>query len=598
MSPKNSANGSINPTKNVSASNSCKILHLNTRSIKKHYEELEALISCFESPPSIICLTESWLTNVDDPNLFKVTKYNTCLSKSRVGRGGGIMIQMRDEVSLIEELNCDLDESLLAHLKIGDLKIALLVYNPPRANKQNFIFELDNTLENLNDSYDRIIVCGDFNINVLDTNRLTSTYLSTLRSNGFELSFLEPTRISQNTETCLDHFFVKNLKVQKAFVMENQSYCDHLPTVLQIETNNGISFSQTRFRDTSFLKSPKKMALFIETLSESLATIKYQEVDDVDNAFQKFEIAFNQVFEVFAPYRIPNGNRTGKPIWFDKTLKNLICKRNQLHKTWKKDKKNRGKIDKFKGLRTKVEKTIKAKKKHYYEQIFLKCIGDSKQVYKFINELKGVTSKNTNIPSLSKKGKRVEDHLAIANELNNFFVNIGPNLKDAIPKEVFVRPKVNSSQSMWLYQTNCDEIIEVINDLKGKSSSRIDDISTILIKETKSLTCKNLVYLINTSFKFGKFPSKLKRAKIVPLHKAGAKDDVNNYRPISLLIVWSKIFERIMYNRIYTYFETFDLFNPNQFGFRKKHSTIDAIAKLTETIRENSNLEVITFLLT
>ena len=222
-------------------------------------------------------------------------------------------------------------------------------------------------------------------------------------------------------------------------------------------------------------------------------------MDDVDNAFQKFEIAFNQVFEVFAPYRIPNGNGTGKPIWFDKTLKNLICKRNQLHKSWKKDKKNRGKLDKFKGLRTKVEKTIKAKKKHYYEQIFLKCIGDSKQVYKFINELKGVTCKNTNIPSLSKNSKRVEDHLAIANELNNFFVIIGPNLKDAIPKEVFVRPQVNSSQSMWLYQTNCDEIIEVINDLKGKSSSGIDDISTILIKETKSLTCKHLVYLINTS---------------------------------------------------------------------------------------------------
>ena len=81
----------------------------------------------------------------------------------------------------------------------------------------------------------------------------------------------------------------------------------------------------------------------------------------------------------------------------------------------------------------------------------------------------------------------------------------------------------------------------------------------------------------------------------MPLHKAGAKDDVNNYRPISLLIVWTKIFERIMYNRIYTYFETFDLFNANQFGFRKKYTTIDAIAKLTETIRKNSNLEVITF---
>ena len=96
-------------------------------------------------------------------------------------------------------------------------------------------------------------------------------------------------------------------------------------------------------------------------------------------------------------------------------------------------------------------------------------------------------------------------------------------------------------------------------------------------------------------FKDGKFPSILKQTKIVPLHKAVSKDEINNYRPISLLIVWSKVFERVMYNRIYTYFETFGLFHPNQFGFRKKHSTIDAIAKLTEKVRESLNGQVATF---
>ena len=108
-------------TKIRPASNHYRILHLNTRSIKKHHEELEALISCFESPPSVICLTESWLTVNDDPNLFKVTNYNTCMSISRSGRGGGIMIQISDEVNLIEELNCELNESLLVHLKFGEL---------------------------------------------------------------------------------------------------------------------------------------------------------------------------------------------------------------------------------------------------------------------------------------------------------------------------------------------------------------------------------------------------------------------------------------------------------------------------------------------
>ena len=116
---------------------------------------------------------------------------------------------------------------------------------------------------------------------------------------------------------------------------------------------------------------------------------------------------------------------------------------------------------------------------------------------------------------------------------------------------------------MWLYEINCNKILQIIEDLKVKSSSGVDDISTILIKKTGFLNCNHLVHLVNKSFKDGKFPSILKQAKIVDLHKAGAKDEINNYRPISLLIEWSKVFERVMYNRIYTYFETFGLFHPN-----------------------------------
>ena len=100
-------------TKIRSASNDYKVLHLNTRPIKKR-----ALIFCFESPRSVLCLTESWLTVIDDPILINVANYNTCLSKSS-SRCGGIMIQISDEVNLIEELNCKLNESLLVHSKFG-----------------------------------------------------------------------------------------------------------------------------------------------------------------------------------------------------------------------------------------------------------------------------------------------------------------------------------------------------------------------------------------------------------------------------------------------------------------------------------------------
>ena len=92
----------------------------------------------------------------------------------------------------------------------------------------------------------------------------------------------------------------------------------------------------------------------------------------------------------------------------------------------------------------------------------------------------------------------------------------------------------------------------------------------------------------------GIFPEDLKRAQVIPLNKGDSKVDLNNYRPISLLIVFSKIFERIMYNRIYQYLEHFQLLYSKQFGLRKKQSTIDAIAELTERLRENYKSRTVT----
>ena len=79
------------------------------------------------------------------------------------------------------------------------------------------------------------------------------------------------------------------------------------------------------------------------------------------------------------------------------------------------------------------------------------------------------------------------------------------------------------------------------------------------------------------------------------MHKSGSRVDENNYRPISLLIVWSKIFERAMYTRIYNYLEKFSFIYSRQFGFRSKHSTIDALVDFTEKMRSCGNQNVVTF---
>ena len=80
----------------------------------------------------------------------------------------------------------------------------------------------------------------------------------------------------------------------------------------------------------------------------------------------------------------------------------------------------------------------------------------------------------------------------------------------------------------------------------------------------------------------------MKLAKVIPIYKAKAKNDISNYRPISILPTISKIMEQIIHKRLYTFLHTCDIFYPNQYGFRHQHSTIHAVTKLVSDIIKNT----------
>jgi hypothetical protein len=91
----------------------------------------------------------------------------------------------------------------------------------------------------------------------------------------------------------------------------------------------------------------------------------------------------------------------------------------------------------------------------------------------------------------------------------------------------------------------------------------------------------------------------MKVAQVIPLFKSGATDTCGNYRPISLLSNLSKIFERAMYNRLYSYLESRQLINPSQFGFSKMHSTNNALVSIIEHVKkinDNGNFVCCLFL--
>ena len=103
---------------------------------------------------------------------------------------------------------------------------------------------------------------------------------------------------------------------------------------------------------------------------------------------------------------------------------------------------------------------------------------------------------------------------------------------------------------MYIETVESNEVISIVNKMKSKTSSGHDSISTKLIKQSINNIIEPLTIIINKSLSTGIIPNQLKIAKVIPIHKQSDKKLLNNYRPISLLPAFSKIFEKVVFNRI------------------------------------------------
>ena len=173
----------------------------------------------------------------------------------------------------------------------------------------------------------------------------------------------------------------------------------------------------------------------------------------------------------------------------------------------------------------------------------------------------------------------------IANTLNKHFTNIGKNLAEKIVpqqnltfKTYLTDPIANS---LYLRPTDFDEILKEINRLKTKATL---DIRVSLLKHLKQEIVNGLMIIFNKSFEKGRLPEMLKIAKVIPIFKGENPTDPNNYRPISLLSIFDKLLEKVMYNRVNAFLTKHKIFYKYQVGFRENHATADALSEVIDFI--------------
>ena len=236
-----------------------------------------------------------------------------------------------------------------------------------------------------------------------------------------------------------------------------------------------------------------------------------------------------------------------------------------------------------------LQKTIRLAKTQYYHTQFENFKSDIKKTWNQINEILSKKKKSAELPKYFVIGnKTITENTDIANCFNNFFCNIGPSLANTIispcNKAYTDYMKQNITSSFSFDSVTTEHVAKLIRKLKSKSSSGHDGLSSIQLKYISDDIITVLTHIINQSLCTGIFPTSLKIAKISPIFKKGDPHLTDNYRPISLLPVMSKIFEKVVFIQLYDYLTKNKLLYDSQYGFRKLHSTELAALEFTDKI--------------
>ncbi len=135
---------------------------------------------------------------------------------------------------------------------------------------------------------------------------------------------------------------------------------------------------------------------------------------------------------------------------------------------------------------------------------------------------------------------------------------------------------------MFMSPTDQNEVLKIITVLKSENSSGHDNINSKFLKLIKHDIASPLVILFNKSLETGIVPDLMKLAEIIPIYKSKDKTLLNNYHPVSLLPIFSKLIEKIVHKRLYHFLMSKDVFYQSQYGFRKHHATTHAIHEFVD----------------
>ena len=407
-----------------------------------------------------------------------------------------------------------------------------------------------------------------------------------LCSYGFLPKIIQPTRVTEHTSSLIDNIFSNNIIDETKSGNILLTLSEHFSQFVSVRRERPEYSNLRRFQhDYSKFHTEKfRDDVSIQTWKTNL--------NNANELFMDFHHKLKGCVDRHAPIKqlTPKEVKlTNKP-WIAPEISKMIKIRNKTFAR-KKRQPNNENIRLYNLFRNRVSRELKKSKKKYYHDYFEENKMNIKNIWSGIREIVNIrNTKPSNIPQLKVGSKLISNTKEISNKLNEYFVNVGPTTEESIPKTQNISPlkfmKERRMKEFLIAHVSQEEVLDIIKSLENKTTGPVS-IPIKLLKLIPDLILIPLCNIINVSFNTGVFPSLLKIVKVIPIHKGKATQDMNNYRPISLLSIFDKIIEKLMHKRLYNFMEENYILYHKQFGFRKGNSTINALIQITKRIKES-----------
>lgn len=359
------------------------------------------------------------------------------------------------------------------------------------------------------------------------------------------------------------------------------SITDHYPVFISI---SNVLLDINDKVECKFRCHNKNNLLNLESkLSEQLSSFSDYDNLSIEDRCNLFVNIFNDAYNSCCPIKTKymSVKRINSP-WLSVSLLRCISRKHWLYRQSLMD---ADYVDQYKRYRNVLTTTIRNAKKAYFDDKFNSCIRDSRKTWRAIGDILSPNTKRGTPLEMESNDDMIADPLIIATKFNEHYVSVAEKLASKIPPSNVnplnnITPRLNS----FVYMP-CDsnEIMNTIASFKSKGAP-LDFVPSYIFKHVASTVSPVISSLINSSFFEGVFPINLKIARVIPIFKSGSRSSFSNYRPISTLSFLSKIFERIMFSRLDSYFHKYDILCSEQFGFRRDHSTSDAVLRYTDSV--------------